>query len=145
MITIKEQEILEEVYKGSRRAKMDIHSLLPKVYDEELALDLNRLAAGYGRMEEQAENELLHSGIMPESIGLFERTRRWAGIQASTALNISTCHIADLVGQTERDNLEKIEGVLRESSPMKSRAWELADEFRQFEKENLRILSSYQS
>ena len=45
MITIKEQEILEEVYKGSRRAKMDIHSLLPKVYDEELALDLNRQAA----------------------------------------------------------------------------------------------------
>lgn len=143
MITLKEQEILEEIYQGSRRAQMDIQAVLGKVYDDELALDLNTQAAGYSRIQERAEDTLLNAGMIPETIGIMERTRRWAGIQASTALNISTGHIASLIQETEKENLRRVSKAMEESSVLTSDAYSLGEEYRAFEQQNLKILNSY--
>ena len=90
MLTHSEQNILEDICRNSKTAILDIHTILGKVYDDELALDLNRQAARYSRMQEKAVDRLLEKGVMPQPIGILERTKRWAAIQAETALNVST-------------------------------------------------------
>ena len=47
MISYAEQELLETIVKNTSRSLQDIYTVLGKVYDDELALDLNIQAAGY--------------------------------------------------------------------------------------------------
>ena len=54
MLSQSEQNVLEEISQGSRSALLDIHTVISKVYDDELALDLNRQAAKYSRLQEKA-------------------------------------------------------------------------------------------
>lgn len=143
MITVKEQEILEEIHKGSKKAQLDIQAVLSKVYDDDLALDLNKQSAGYSRMQEKAEDVLLNAGIIPETLGILEKTRRWASVQASTALNISTGHIASLIQDTEKESLERVERAMKGVTVQTSGAYELGEEFRKLEKQNMRVLNSY--
>lgn len=143
MITLKEQELLEAIYRGSRKAQMDIQAVLGKVYDDDLALDLNSQSAGYSRIQEKAEDVLLNAGIIPETTGILERTRRWASIQASTALNISTGHIASLIQDTEKESLERVERAMDGITIQTTGAYQLGEEFRELEKQNMRVLNSY--
>lgn len=143
MITWKEQEILEEVYLGSRKAQMDIQAVLGKVYNDELALDLNSQAAGYSRIQERAEDVLLDSGMIPVSMGIMERARRWAGIQAATALNISTGHIASLIQETEKESVQKVTQSMEGASVLTSDAYSIGEEFQKFGRQNLKILNAY--
>ena len=144
MMTLEEQKLLEEIYRGSQNIQKDIHTVLGKVWDDELALDLNGQAAGYARMKERAEDHLLSSGMMPDNTGMLEKTRRWAELQLSTALNVSTGHIASLIRDAEKESLGKMEELLKDTSVFHSKVYELAEEFREFEKKNLRILNSYE-
>ena len=45
MISYAEQELLETIVKNTSRSLQDIYTVLGKVYDDELALDLNIQAA----------------------------------------------------------------------------------------------------
>ena len=54
MLSHTEQEVLENICRGSGAALLDIHSIISKVYDDELAYDLNRQAAKYSRFRERA-------------------------------------------------------------------------------------------
>ena len=49
MISYAEQELLETIVKNTSRSLQDIYTVLGKVYDDELALDLNIQAAGVFR------------------------------------------------------------------------------------------------
>ena len=51
MLLQAEKKILDEISSGSRIARLDIQTMLSKIYDEELALDLNRQAARYSRIQ----------------------------------------------------------------------------------------------
>ena len=143
MITLKEQEILEEIYKGSRRTQMDIQTVMGKVYNDELALDLNRQAVDYARMQERAEDVLLEAGIIPESAGILEKTRRWATLSMSTALNISTHHIASLIRETERESFDRVGKAMEKTGIHTSKAYELGEEFCRLEKQNMQVLNAY--
>lgn len=78
MITNAEQEILCGICKESKTALLDIHTILSKVYDDELALDLNLQAARYSRLEEKAADSLREKGLADTALKLGDRTKRWA-------------------------------------------------------------------
>lgn len=145
MITISEKKILEEICKKSRAALLDIHTVIGKVYDEELAWDLNRQAVRYSGIQEKAENNLLENGTIPAPIGIVQRTRRWAELQAMTALNISTGHVASLMEHENAERLESMNAVVKDNDVISSMAYELAEEFMDFEEENIRVLKAYRS
>ena len=54
MLTEADKSVLNEVYRNSRVGMKAIHSVIGKVYDDDLALDLNRLAYQYARISEKA-------------------------------------------------------------------------------------------
>lgn len=143
MLSISEQNVLEEICKSSKSALLDIHNVISRVYDDELALDLNRQAARYSRLQEKAVDRLLDKGVIPPPIGIVDRTKRWAAIQAGTALNVSTGHIADMMVKENGQRLDHVLTSVKENEVTSSMAYELAEEFMDFEQENIRILKSY--
>lgn len=62
MLSQTEQEVLETICGGSRAALLDIRSLIGKVYDEELAHDLNRQAASYLQFREKRRTDFCSRG-----------------------------------------------------------------------------------
>lgn len=143
MLSQTEQQVLETICGGSRAALLDIHSLIGKVYDEELAYDLNRQAARYSRFREQAADGLLRQGIVPQPMGILDRAKRWTAIQAGTALNVSTGHVADMIRIEENRRMKGMEELLEKNHVTSNFSCELAEEFLEFERENIQILGTY--
>lgn len=145
MLTNTEQEILEQICLGSRMALQDIHQILGKVYDEELAYDLNLQASKYSRFSERAADEMISQGVVPRPLGILDRTKRWTMLQAGTALNVSTGHMAEIVMKEENRRLEQLEGTMGESFTAGQHSCELAEEFLDFERRNVQMMKSYLS
>ena len=143
MLSHTEQEVLENICRGSGAALLDIHSIISKVYDDELAYDLNRHAAKYSRSRARAAEGLLDQGIVPQPISILDRTKRWTAIQAGTALNVSTGHVADMMLKEENKRVKGMEDTLGKNKVTSTFSCELAEEFLEFEKENIQILKSY--
>lgn len=143
MISYSEQKLLENIVKSSGESLQDIHTLLGKVYDEELALDLNRQAVGYSGWKEKAAGYLLETGIVPEPAGILERTRRWGFLQARTALNVSTGYIAQMLVKDEEERMKHMEETLWESGVYGEETSKFAEAFMDMEAENIRILKTY--
>ena len=145
MISNSEQVILEEICQNSKAALLDIHTIISKVYDDDLALDLNRQAAKYSRLQEIASDNLLKTGIIPVPISILDRMKRWSAIQANTALNISTEHVADMMIKENTTRLGKMLHAVKQNKVINAMTCELAEEFLDFEEKNIRILKSYLS
>lgn len=143
MMTHAEQEILEDICRNSKAAVLDIHTIIGKVYDDDLALDLNRQAAKYSRIQEKAVDRLLEKGVMPQPVGIMERTKRWAAIQAETALNVSTPHVADMMLRASQERQERISRTVQKNEDADDMTCELAEEFLDFERKSAHILESY--
>lgn len=143
MLSQTEQKVLEKICRGSRAALLDIHSIIGKVYDKELAYDLNRQAVRYSRFREQAAEGLLKQGIIPQPMGILDRARRWTAIQTGTALNVSTGHVADMILKEGARRMEDMEGLMGEEHVTGDVSCELAEEFMEFERENIQTLKTY--
>ena len=102
MISYAEQELLETIVKNTSRSLQDIYTVLGKVYDDELALDLNIQAAGYSGIKEKAADCLFETGNVPPLLGVMERAKRWGMLQAKTALNVNTGYMANMLAKEER-------------------------------------------
>ena len=143
MLLQAEKRILEEISKNSRAAQMEIHALLGKVYSDELALDLNRQSAKYARLQEKAEGTLKKEGEKPKPQGLLERSRCWAAIQTDTVWNISMEHVAEILLRDEQKRLDAMMDLVREQKKQDRETEEIAEEFMDFQEENIRILRTY--
>ena len=83
VISYAEQKILEDIVKNTSRSLQDIYMVLGKVYDDDLALDLNRQAAGYSGMKERAAKCLFDTGLVPPPLGGKKVWKRPSGRQKS--------------------------------------------------------------
>ena len=143
MISYSEQKLLESIVKNSTESLQDIHTVLGKVYDDELALDLNRQAAGYSSLKERAARRLLDTGIVPAPVGVLDRAKRWGVLKAKTALNINTGYVAGMLAEDEEGRRHDMEQAVREMQVFGQTSCELAEEFLDFEEKSIRILKTY--
>ena len=94
MLTEADKAALNEVYRNSKTGMGAIHSIIGKVYDDDLALDLNRQAYQYAKIGERASNKLYENGCKPEEESPLNKAKMWGAIQMNTLTDISTEHIA---------------------------------------------------
>jgi hypothetical protein len=109
-VDIWETEVLNTIYRESKLGLQAIHNVIGKVYDEKLALDLNKQAAKYSKLEEKAATRLIENGKVPRSIRPMEKARMWTSMQANMVLNTSTGHVAEMIikeNATEITPMEK--------------------------------------
>ena len=66
MISYAEQELLETIVKNTSRSLQDIYTVLGKVYDDELALDLN-IPVSYTHLDVYKRQDVHLAARMPET------------------------------------------------------------------------------
>ena len=143
MISYAEQELLETIVKNTSRSLQDIYTVLGKVYDDELALDLNIQAAGYSGIKEKAANCLFETGNVPPLLGVMERAKRWGMLQAKTALNVNTGYMANMLAKEERLRRSDMQKATQKLEICGKESETIAREFLNLEEKNIRILQNY--
>ena len=103
-------ELLREIQKNAEYISRDIDLLTQKVDEEELALQLSRHALKLSAVSGKASHEILNGrGDLYHENG-FEEMIQKRKLQASTILNTSNSHIADVM---IRENQNSIANVWR--------------------------------
>lgn len=143
MISYAEQELLETIVKNTSRSLQDIYTVLGKVYDDELALDLNIQAAGYSGIKEKAANCLFETGNVPPLLGVMERAKRWGMLQAKTAWNVNTGYMADMLAKEEQLRRSDMQKATQKLEIYGKESENIAREFLNLEEKNIRILQNY--
>ena len=143
MLTEADRSLLNEVYRSSKAGVDAVHAVIAKVYDDDLALDLNRLAYEYSRIEERASSRLYENGFRPKGDGLMEQAARWGNLQINTLTNISTEHIARLMIQDSAGKMLAMKQMMRDQTACGKMSMELAEELTGFEKKAIRRLKAY--
>jgi hypothetical protein len=138
-----ETEVLNTVYRESKLGLNAIHNVIGKVYDEELALDLNKQAAKYSKLEEVAATRLIENGKIPRNITAIEKARMWTNMQAKMVLNTSTEHIVEMMIKENATELTGVLKTVKRNKNISKESIEMANELMDFSEKNINILKSY--
>lgn len=138
-----EISVLNEAHRNSRMAIEALNTILNKVYDEELAYDLNLQIGKYKEYERKAERKLSEHGRAAKRESLMSKIMLWAGIQSNTMLNTSTRHVADMVIQGSTRGITELKKATHNYKSSGSYANELARELMDFEEMNIEKLKKY--
>jgi len=143
MLTEADRNILNEIYRNSRAGMNAIHSVIGKVYDDDLALDLNRQAYHYAKFSEKASNRLYECGWKPEEDSPINKAIMWGNVQLNTLTDVSTEHIAELMIQGSTKGMTGIMKAMKENQACGKFSEEMATELTAFEEKNIRRLKAY--
>ena len=143
MLTGEDFAVLSEAYRGSRAAQDRINTVLSKIYDEDLALDLNRQAVRFMAFENRVAQKLREANEQPEKEKPMEKARKWTAMQANTLLNTSTEHVADLMIQGNVKAITDMMKTMKANMGARREYCELAEELMDFEEKNIAKLKSY--
>ena len=143
MLTEADKAVLNEVYRNSKTGMGAIHSIIGKVYDDDLALDLNRQAYQYAKIGERASNKLYENGCKPEEESPLDKAKMWGAIQMNTLTDISTEHIAELMIQGGTKGVTELMKVVKDNQSAGQFSCEIAEELMSFQEKCIRRLKAY--
>ena len=143
MIRNEEISVLHESCRNTRMALNAIDTVLNKVYDEDLAYDLNCQANHFRELERKIHRTMQQEGIRPKEGSRMEKAMLWSSIQANTLLNTSTGHVADMMIQGNARGITDLMKAAHNNKVTGSYANELANELMDFEEKNIQKLKSY--
>lgn len=143
MLTGEDFAVLSEAYRGSRAVQDSINTVLSKVYDEDLALDLNHQAVRFMAFENKVAEKMREANERPEKEKAMEKAKKWTSLQANTWMNTSTEHVADLMIRGNAKAITDMMKTMKANMGAKREYCELAEELMDFEEKNIRKLKSY--
>ena len=94
MLTSADLAVLNEAYRSSKMGLEAINAVISKVYDEDLALDLNRQAVRFLSFEDKVTEKIREANRKPEPASPMNKARLWTSLQANTIL-LSLIHISE--------------------------------------------------
>ncbi|MCI9682016.1 MAG: hypothetical protein HFI26_11595 [Lachnospiraceae bacterium] len=143
MLTSADLAVLNEAYRNSKMGVETINAVISKVYDEDLALDLNRQAVRFLSFEDKVTEKIREANKQPEQESPVGKAMLWTSIQANTLLNTSTEHVADLMIQGNTRGITDLMKAVKANKGAKKEYCELAEELMDFEEKNIAQLKSY--
>ena len=143
MLTNADLAVLNEAYRSSRKGVETINTVISKVYDDDLALDLNRQAVHFLAFEDKAEEEIRKASERPEGASAVEKAASWTALQAGTLLNTSTGHVAELMIEGNAKGITDMMKAVKKNQEAKREYCELAEELMDFEEKNIECLKNY--
>lgn len=138
-----EIEVLKEIQKNTEMAMKAIDTIAPKVYDDDLALQLSRQSLKYSAIHNEAVNKLLEEKAMPLPGNAIQEAMLVGGIHVNTILNTSTSHIAELMIQGSNRGLTNMWKSMNMHQDARGKSMEIANELMDFEEKNIEILKKY--
>ena len=143
MLTGEDLAVLNEAYRNSKMGVETINAIISKVYDEDLALDLNRQAVRFLSFEDKATEKIRKANERPETESPVGKAMLWTSIQANTLLNTSTEHIAEMMIKGSNNGILEMEKVLKHNENAGERPTALAKQLIDFEESNIKRLKDY--
>lgn len=142
-MTQEDRTMLREVQKNAQMGRESIEMLANKVYDDSLAVDLSRQAYRYAQFQEKARARLEEAGQRSYRQPPMEKAMLWGGIQANTAFNTSTSHMAEMVIQGSNRGITQMCKAMNKSKDTGKFVMEMAKELMDFEEKNVERLKKY--
>ena len=143
MLTSADMAVLNEAYRSSKKAQEAINTVISKVYDEDLALDLNRQAMRFQNFEDRVTEKIRDASSRPEEETAVGRAMHWTALQANTMLNTSTEHVAELMIEEQADRITDLMKAVKKNKSARKDYCELAEELMDFEEKNIQCLKNY--
>lgn len=138
-----ENKVLKEIYEKSQKRLELIHRMLSKVYDDELALELNKQAVKLSRMEEKVLFQIRQRGMTLQPPKASERLKRWGTVELGTLLNTSTGHVAEMIIRENSHGMTEVMKVNKRKLAISNESVELAEEFMDLSERSIKRLKSY--
>lgn len=142
-MTKSERTILRAVQKNAQMALDAIRVVESKVYDDALAVDLNKQAVKYSEIKNRMTEKLREEKAEPYHERLGEKAMLWSGIQMNTMLNTSTSHIAEMMIQGSNRGITQMCRTLNHNDMAGKYAVEAAKELMDFEEKNIERMKQY--
>ena len=142
-MTKSEQTILRAIQKNVQMAMDAIQALENKVYDDALAVDLNKQAVKYTEIRNRVSERLRADRVEPYHERKAEKAMLWSAVQMNTMLNTSTSHIAELMIQGSNRGITQMCKTLNHNDMAGKFAVEAARELMDFEEKNISRMKEY--
>ncbi|HKM21051.1 MAG TPA: hypothetical protein VJZ01_03325 [Lachnospiraceae bacterium] len=138
-----DKKILKEIQKNAQMGIEAIQTINNKIYDDGLALDLNKQALKYTEYRNRAEGILREAKETPYYESTFERGMLKAGIHMNTMLNTSTGHMAELMIQGSNRGITDMCKAINHNEDASKYSMEIAKELMDFEEQNIERMKLY--
>lgn len=129
-----DKQVLKEILRNSNIAIHTIYSVVDKVYDDKLAVDLNKQSMKLEQIKGKVKKQLERSGVKGNNNYPIEKTIAWTQIQRDTLLDTSTGHIAEIMIHSNTKGITDIMKVINHNNDVSKCTMELANELMNFDK-----------
>lgn len=142
MLTESDRAVLDESYRACTMGTEAINTIIHKVTDEKLALDLNRQACKYSNYARKITEKLANEYETPRGQAAG-KAMLWAGIQMNTLTDSSTERVAELMIRGNATAITDMMKVLKANKTAKKEYCELAEDLMNFEEKCIENLKAY--
>lgn len=142
---MKSQEVTvyREIQRNTEMAMKAIDSILDKVYDDQLAMQISRQNLKYSELHNEALKQLVTAKAEPYRSNYISDIMLKMGIHSNTLLNTSTSHIAELMIKGSNNGVLEMEKVLNQNEEAGEKSVALAKQLLDFEAKNIDHLKKY--
>jgi len=138
-----EVAVYREIQKNTEMAMKAIDTISPKVYDDDLALQISRQSIQYAELHNEATRQLMEAKAGNYQGSALSDMAMKTGIHYNTLLNTSTSHIAELMIKGSNQGILEMEKVLKHNENAGDRSVSLARQLIDFEEKNVCLLKKY--
>ncbi len=138
-----EINIYKEIQKNTEMAMKAIDTISDKVYDEHLAMQINKQSLKYAEIRNEAYDRLLEARAEPYKSSYLQNLMLAGGIQYNTLLNTSTSKIAELMIKGSNMGVLEMNKVLNHNEAADAQSVALANRLMDFEAKNIERLKKY--
>lgn len=138
-----EIKVYREIQKNTDMAMKAIDTIAPKVYDDDLALQISRQSIQYSELYNEASRELMAARAESYQRNALAEARLKTGIHYNTMLNTSTGHLAEMMIRGSNNGILEMEKVLKHNEGAGERSTALARQLIDMEEKNIRALKDY--
>ena len=135
--------VLQGIQKNTDMAMKAIHAIGPKVYDDDLAVQIAREGMKYSEIYHKATDKLLEQKAPVYKSTGFQDMMLHSAIRGNTMFNTSTSHIAELMIQGSNRGLTDMWKTMNHHENAGNVSVELAKELMDFEEKNIERLKKY--
>lgn len=138
-----EINIYKEIQRNTEMAMKAIDTISDKVYDEHLALQINKQSLKYAEIRNEAYDKILEAKAEPYKSSYLQNLMLTGGIQYNTLLNTSTSKIAELLIKGSNMGVLEMNKVLNHNESADAQSVALANRLLEFETKNIERLKKY--
>ena len=135
--------LYHQIQKNTQRIMSSIDTLTEKIYDKDLSVEASREFMMFADIQNRALKELTNNKVEGYRPSQVQDTLHRSGLQVSSILDNSTCHMADMLIQQNSKGVTELCHCMKQNENASKQCMELAEELEGFEEKNMERLKKY--